>query len=303
MAKSGGSVPFAIDGSSMSPVNDAVSGLGASPLYEILLISAFLALVLVGVATVLSHLYDAGDRVEAEMHEVVAERNAYRAFAEAIESIPVAQTTGAMATPQTIQSFETRGTNVDHVRRAFEETVMAVDHYDETYGESWETHLINEFDADVLVGLCDGGQVNPPMQRALRQRALDAASRRDELLHVLSTEQSAIDDATATLDEVDTSLTVIDDGRLGERSFEDLAETYEQLGALQDRTERIANHRQRQIHSETRCGRWESRDLTLQEYLYGPLSTTYPVLHTTTRLADDLGTARHRVLDAMTATV
>ncbi|UWG47911.1 Uncharacterized protein HSRCO_1632 [Halanaeroarchaeum sp. HSR-CO] len=287
----------------MSPVNEAVSGIGLSPLHEVLLIAAFLGLVLVGVASVLSHLYDAEDRVEAEMREVVAERNAYRAFAEAIDSIPVVQPAGAVATPQSIQTMETRAAPVDHVRRAFEETVMAVDHYDDTYGETWETHLVNEFDADFLGGLREGSGVNRPMKRALQQRALDAASRRDELIQVLSTEQAAVEDATATLDEIETSLSSMDDGSLDERSFEELMETYAALETLEDRTVRLARRRQRQIHNETRCGRWDTSDLTLQEYLYGPLSMTYPVLHTTTRLTDDLGTARHSVVETMTARV
>ncbi|MFW6002837.1 MAG: DUF7260 family protein [Halanaeroarchaeum sp.] len=287
----------------MSPVNEAVSGIGLSPLHEVLLIAAFLGLVLVGVASVLSHLYDAENCVEAELREVVAERNAYRAFAEAIESIPVTRAAGTVATPQTIQTVESRVTPAAHIRRAFEDTVMAVDHYDETYGESWETHLVNEFDADFLGGLREGSGVNPPMKRALRQQAIDAASRRDDLIRVLSTERSAVDEATATLDEIETSLSAMDDGSLRERPFEDLSEVHSSLEALEERTERLANRRQRQIHDESRCGRWDTRDLTLQEYLYGPLPTTYPVLHTTTRLGEDLEVARHRVLETMTARV
>ena len=303
MATTGGSVPFAIDESAMSPVSDAVSNVGIVSPIEVVILSALVAVLLVGVTTVFSHLDDASDRIEREIADVIAERDAYRAFADAIDGIAASQPTGSMATPQTIQSVGTTGAPVDSVRRAFEQTVMTMNHYEETYGESWDTHLQSEFDDDVIVGLRKRGCVNEPIKRALRGQALDAARKRDDLAHVLMTERSAVDEGRTALVEVDTTLCSIDDAPLRERSFDDLSDTYSTLDTLQTETVQMAQRRQRQIHRETRCEVWSSRELTLQEYLYDQLPVTYPVLDAAVSLTDDLRTARRLVQRRLTETV
>lgn len=303
MATSGGSVPFAIDGSSMSPVNDAVSGIGLSPLTEVLLIASVLALVLVGIAGVLSHLYDAEAQIDNEIRELVAERDAYRAFAEAIDGIPAGASARAMATPQTVQTVDTSGPSVAHVRRAFEETIREVDHYEEAYGESWDEHLGNEFDDELITGLRRSGQVSQPIKRVLEQGALEAASKRDELLQVLSTEQSAVGEATDSLEAVESKLVSMNEVPLHDRSFEELQSIHSTFDTLSDRNEQVASCRQRQIHREIRCGFLDSPDMTLQEYLYEPIPVTYPVLDSATSLSAALQQARRRLRAAMTATV
>lgn len=303
MATSGGSVPFAIDGSSMSPVNDAVTGIGLSPLTEILLIASFFALVLVGIAGVLSHLYDAETEIDREIREVIAERNAYRAFAEAIDGIPTGASASAMATPQTVQTVDVSGPSIEHVRRAFEETIKEVDHYEEAYGESWDEHLGNEFDEELITGLRRSGQVSPPIKRVLERGALEAASKRDELVQVLSTEQSAVEEATDSLESVEAELHSMNDVPLDERSFGELQTMHSTLGTLSHRSEQVVSRRQRQIHRETRCGFWESPEMTLQEYLYEPIPVTYPVLDSATNLSGTVREAQRRVRVAMTATV
>ncbi|WP_144426092.1 DUF7260 family protein [Halanaeroarchaeum sulfurireducens] len=303
MATTGGSVPFAIDESAMSPVSDAVSNVGVVSPIEVVLLSALVAVLLVGFATVFSHLDDASDRIEREIADVIAERDAYRAFADAVDGIAASQPTRSMATPQTIQSAGTTGAPVDSVRRAFEQTVMAMHHYEETYDESWDTHLQSEFDDDVVAGLRKRGCVNEPIKRALRGHALDAARKRDDLAHVLKTERSAVDEARTTLAEVDATLGSIDDGSLRQRSFEDLSETYSTLDTLHSETLRVVERRQRQIHRETRCEVWASRELTLQEYLYDQLPVTYPVLDAAISLTDDLRTANRLVQRRLTETV
>lgn len=302
MATNGGSVPFAIDDAALSPVNDAVSGLGLSPLTEVLLVAAFFGLVVVGVAGVLSHLYAADDRLESEMREIIAEREAYRAFVNAVDGISVGRPAATSATPQTVQTIETGGASVEAIRRAFEETVMAVDHYDDTYGEPWDAHLANEFETNVVASLRGGGRVNEPIKNALIQGGLQAASRRDDLVRVLSTEQSALDEATSTIETVDTKLAEMDETPLGDRSFADLAETHATLASLDDRIERLVHRRQRQIHRESRSSGW-SKEMTLQEYVYCSLPATYPVLHSAVELSDDLKTAGRRVRRALAATV
>lgn len=304
MAINGGSVRLAIDDAALSPVNDAVTGGGLSPLTEVVLLATFLGLVVVGIAGVLSHLYAADDHLERELREVIAEREAYRAFARAVDRISVDQTAAATtATPQTVQALDRRGASVKEIRRAFENTVMAVDHYEDTYGEPWDAHLTNEFESTVVSSLRNGGRVNEPIKNALTRGGLEAASRRDDLVRVLSGEQSALDDATSTIDAVDSTLDELDEVPLPERSFEDLAETHETLASLDDRVDHLTRRRQREIHRESRSPGWESKEVTLQEYLYCSLPVTYPVLHAAVELGDDIQTAGYRVRTAIASKV
>ncbi|MFW5918680.1 MAG: DUF7260 family protein [archaeon] len=302
MATSGGSVPFAIDESSMSSVTDAVSGMGSLAVAEIVLLSVLIAVVFVGVAGVLTYLSSAENRIERELAEVEAEQAAYRQFAAEVADLSVQTGAATATTPQSLRAVKSGGPSVDVVQSAFETTVMAVDHYDDIYGEPWLVHLAGEFNEDIAVRLQGGGTVNAPLKQALRQQAIEAADNREDLIHVLTTEREAIEDATETAESVVSSLDGIDD-QLADRSFDELAAAHEDLEALQDRTDRLVRRRQRQIHRETRCGLWGAGDLTLQEYLYGPSPTTYPVLAAGLELTDDIRQTRRRVVANLSSVV
>ncbi|MFB6081767.1 MAG: hypothetical protein ABEJ67_02995 [Halanaeroarchaeum sp.] len=301
MATSTGKVPFAIDGSSLSPVHDAVAA-GPSTL-QLVLIAIALAAVLVGVVGVLAYVRQAEDDLEDELAEVAAERDAYLAFADVVNELSVSQGSAAMATPQTVQTFENEGPPISAVQSAFEETVMAVDHYEETYGEPWLAHVSAELDPDLAASLRTHRTVNPPIKRALEQRSVEAASKRDDLISVLTTERTNLDDAASTLASIEARLEDVGEPDLATDDFDDLANSYDELTDLAERTERFARRRQRQIQRQTRTGHFDGEELSLQEYLYGSLPSTYPVLDAALRLDDRIRRSKRRVVDALTATV
>ncbi|MFB6070916.1 MAG: hypothetical protein ABEJ76_07810 [Halanaeroarchaeum sp.] len=301
MATSTRSVPFAIDGSSLSPVHDAVAA-GPS-VVELALVAFLLAAVLVGVVGVLAYVRDADDRLDRELREVAAERDAFLAFADAVNDIAVSQGSAAKVTPQTVQTFDTRGPPIDKVRTAFEDTVMGVDHYDETYGEPWLEHVHAELDPDLAGTLRDRRVVDPAIKRALERRSIEAASKREDLLSVLKTEESALEDATESLAAIRDRIDHLEDAPQREPGFDELAAVHDRLGDLEDRTARLAKRRQRQIQRQTRNSYFNAEELALQEYLYGTLATTYPVLDATVELDDRIERAKRRVRSALTATV
>lgn len=303
MTTSGGSVPFAIDKSSVSPVTDAVSGVGSIALGELVLLTFLLAVVVVGVAGVVTYLTGARDRIERELAEVAAEQAAYRTFAYEVANLSVQQTTATATTPQSLRSVDSGGTSIDAVKSSFERTVMDVDHYDDIYGEPWLVHLASEFNENLAVRLQGGGRLNEPLKQALRQQALEAADRREDLIQVLTSEQSAVDEATETVEEIETSLDEVADVLVDDRSFDDLADAYEDLETVRERTNRLVHRRQRQIHRESRSGLWGATDVTLQEYVYGPASKTYPVLAAGLELSDAIERARHRLVARLTSVV
>lgn len=303
MATSTGSVTFAIDGSSLSPVHDAVSASGHATTFEVLLVTFTIAAVLVGVVGVLSYLRGAETRLERELTEVADEREAFLAFADAIDDLQVGQGSAAMVTPHSVQTLEERGPPIEAVQSAFEETVMGVEHYDEAYGESWIEHLGAELDPGLAATLSDRSVVNMPIKQALKQRSLDAAAKRDDLLHVLTTEESAIDEATTELESIHEQLEAANARPLGARTFDELVAAYETVDDLQARTDRLSKRRQRQIHRASRHTSWDSTEMTLQEYLYGSLQATYPVLAASQHLDERFREAKRRLLRTLVATV
>ena len=303
MATTGGSVPFAIDKSSVSPVTDAVSGMGSIALEELVLLTLLLAVVLVGVAGVRTYLTAAQGRLERELAEVAAEQKAYQTFACELADLRVQQTTATATTPQSLRSVESGGTSIDTVKASFEGTVMAVDHYDDIYGEPWLVHLASEFTEDLAVRLQGGGTLNDPLKQALRQQALEAADRRGDLIQVLTAEQSAVDEATETVDEIDASLDEVEAVVSEDRSFDDLVDAYDELETVREQTDRLVHRRQRQIHRESRSGLWGATGVTLQEYVYGPTSKTYPVLAAGLELSDAIDRTRRRLVARLTTVV
>lgn len=302
MATSPGPVPFALDGSSLSPVHNAVAG-GAPSAVEVALLAVGVAVVLVGVVGVLAYVRDAETRIDRELREVALERDAYRSFAERVSRIQVGQTSSAMATPQTVQTFAEDGPPIESVQSAFEDTVMAVDHYEATYGEPWIDHVRAELDVDLATTLESARVVNPPIKLALERQALEAASRRDELLAVLSTERSEIDEATESLEAIQARIDELAGPDRRDRDFDQLRADYEALEDLGEDIERLQTRRQRRIHRTTRNPSFEPEEFALQEYLYASMETMYPVLDATVRLDDRLHAAKRRLVHALTSTV
>lgn len=299
MANPSGDVPFAIDGQTMSSVESASESVGGGLPVETILVVAGLAVVAVGVLGLLTYLYSAKSTVDREITEVTAEREAFMAFAERIVGMQVKQPAGAMATPQTIQSFETGPPPVRQVASAFEETVMALPHYRETYGGDVLDQMAIEFDADLVASLNQPGSMSEPVKQGLQRQATEAAARRSDLLTTLEEEREILANAESDLESVLGELQSMNETPLRSRSYDDLRESFGKLGELGDRVSGIAQQRQAVIHEHTRRLTLNGESVTLQEYLYGDSSPTYPVLGATVRVEELIDRARARVSQAL----
>ena len=298
MANPSGDVPFAIDGETISSVERASSSIGGLGLETVLLLT-FLAVVVVGVLGILTYLYSARDVLENEIEEVEAEEAAFLAFAERIEGMPVERTATAMATPQSIQTFESGGLPAEKVTTAFEETVMALPHYEKTYGDDVLAQMGTELDADLIASLHHQGTLSPAMKRGLHQRAREAADKRTDLLEVLETERATLDESESTLTDVVGQLQRMNERRLSDHSYDSLIGSYDRLRSLQSDVEELVERRQESIQGTTRTLLWSGEDVTLQEYLYGDTAHTYPVLYTAARIDRLITRAQSRVRRAL----
>lgn len=299
MTTSSGDVPFAIDGQTLSHVEEASESVGGPISVEMVLLITGLAVVAVGVLGILTYLYSAREDVAQEIEEVAAERDAFLAFTDRIEGIPVDRTASAVATPHSIQTLDSGGPPVDDIASAFEETVMSLPHYADTYGEDPISQMAIELDADLVASLNRPGTLSETAKEGLRQQAADAASKREDLLAILEEEHDELEAAEADVDSILAVLRRMNDRHLSETPYSALGEHHEELGTLRERVNGLVEDRQRTIHKHIRTLTWNREDVTLQEYLYGEGDTTYPVLTTATRLDRLIGRARARVRRAL----
>lgn len=298
MATPSGSVPFAIDGQSLSSVEAASKSVGGPLGLETILLVAGLAVVAIGVLGILTYLYSARETVDREIEEVEAERRAFLAFAERIEGMPVEQTASAVATPQSIQTFDTGGPPVHQVADAFEETVMALSHYERTYGDDVLAQMATELDPELVASL-QRGSLSETAKQGVYHHAMDAAAKRSDLLRTLEAEREALEEAEGDLGAIVSDLQTMNDRPLDAVPYRTLQETHGALDDLGERVERLLADRQHRIQEHKRQLRQEHDAVTLQEYLYNGDGPTYPVLETGTRLDRLIESAQRRVSRAL----
>ena len=254
-----------------------------------------------GVIVAVAYLFEAREALSEEKDRLLAEREAFAAFTRRVSRLAA----GGLPTSQNGTVDRTRPdggtTPVRSVREAYHETVMSVDHFDADYDESLKTHMAAELGTEVATAVSRHAQVSPPLKGALLEYSRQAQQRRESLLSTLDDEEDVLEDARTRLERVENALVALDDTPLPERSFSELVEVYGRLDGLERDCESVAERRQRAIHDGTTVAddRGDGGELTLQEYLYDPLPTTYPVLASTTDLVRTIETARRRLIASM----
>lgn len=114
------------------------------------------------------------DHVVDERAEVAAERDAFAAFAERVEACPT-PSPSSVASGSVPRAVTTRSDDApDHaarLRRAYRETVMAVDHYDVVYDEPLVVNAAAELGPDAATVLDGGVPISSACKRTLHAAA------------------------------------------------------------------------------------------------------------------------------------
>jgi len=244
---------------------------------------------------VLAPVDTALDLVAQERSEVVAERDAFAAFAARVDACPVQPPPPEAASPPNT-NVRTTGTRTDassgagphdRLRRAYRETVMAVDHYDAVYDEPLPVNVATEFDVDLATALCRGVPFTPAFKSTLHDAATTAQSEREWFAEVLQREQESLAEARSDLDDVLTELDRHHDEAGASRDA--AADGARSLAELERRCERVGDDRQAVVQTQLQASHLDD---ALYDYLYGDQSWTYPVLSTVATLVDDLSVMR-----------
>lgn len=250
------------------------------------LVGLLAALAVVG----LTYLPDARQRVAEERDRTRAEREAFGKFADRVSGLGVhqpatgtRQAAGAVAVDASPEGATTR-----EVRRAYRETVMAIDHYDQEYDEPLSAHLRAEVGAEVATAVTEDQPVTPQLREAVVGRAHRTADARETLLDTLADEADALAAAADRLSRVEAALADVRPVN-GNWPFEPLADAYWGLADHRDTCRDLLDRRQATLAEDTRLA-GDAFDLAV--YLYDPLPVRHPVLAEGTERLDDVRTTR-----------
>lgn len=220
-----------------------------------------------------------------ERDQLHAEREAFRAFGERVESL---EATPAAATPSPATrslAATTTSAVAGDVRRAYRETVLAVDHYGEVYGESPATNAHNELGPDIAARLDGEGPVTAAFLDVLGTTVEQSIAERGRLLSHLDAEAASLEEAHDALATVAATLS--------DRSWSCGDDATEDPG---ERCESVVRSRQSLIQERHISPLVDGHDLCT--YLYGSADGdwTYPVLSVAATLQQDIEASRRREL-------
>lgn len=212
--------------------------------------------------------------VEAERGEIEAERQAFVEFRERVAGIEPVSTPDTESIPLTsisVMDRHSRGT--ERARAIFRETVMSVNHYDETYDETLKEHATAEFSANVAAVL--HRETATPFTEWHKTTLTSAA---DSVVVQKEQFRELLEEESRSLDRNRTVLAGIID------SFNDpdIHSWYQE--GFEDRLDEISRVRQERIQQRDTSPRTDGHDLC--QYLYQDHEWTYPVLTGVTRLQD-----------------
>lgn len=191
-------------------------------------------------------------------------------------------------------------TGAEAVREAYENTVMDTAHYSEDYGDTYWESVATEFCDEIAVALGQSAGVTPLLKDRLLAAARDAESSRQRTLSALDREESALEDAAAVLGSVREELVAIRSRPFYGCSAGDLRRLRSDLYRLEERCQDVAVRRQAgdlEPPSLRSCASSPS----LNEYLYGSLAATHPVLDAVGRTSDVVVATVRRVDRALEA--
>lgn len=272
--------------------------LQADPLSPVvILLSTGLLTILLAVTLV--QLRKAHSILAEERERTESERDAFAAFARRIATIDTSPTPATTPAAGGVTPLAVSGTDqrLGEVRNHYRETVMAVGHYDEEYGETLKQNMTGEFGEDLAVAVCEGSMFTPQLQQALVNQSQIARDRRDRFLDRLEQETEDLSTAEQTADRITATIDSLNERRLSDRSYGEMVDLWDRLGRLREDIEELLADRQQRLQ---RQGDPADVDRAIQPYLYRGLDVTYPILDTGTSLVEELQEARGRVLRSIT---
>ncbi|EMA59691.1 DUF7260 family protein [Halorubrum lipolyticum] len=252
-----------------------------------------------GVLVACAYVRTASEECRCERRRLLNERDAFDAFADRVAALDTVSAESSTAVAggastrlhQSIGARNATDVTLRQVVSIYKETVMSVSHYEAEYDETVTENMAAELGQDTTASLATNGTLFSPAQRALVDRAHEAAAARTSLADAVETELDALSDA-------ETRLTAID--RRRRRLVEHVAEVngdktdaaldvWNRLDDLETEIEAVTTERQqslRELPLRVDRARFDAGGMGFYDYLYGATEgPRHPVLSQAAELA------------------
>lgn len=250
--------------------------------------AAVIAGVLLSVIVVLQAfvvLAAATDRCREEYDRTRAELTAFARFADRVSALTPSTSVQVTSGPADNLFIPDDGGGVEAVASAYRETVMAVPHYEEDYGDSLYESVRAEFGVDTAEALRSNRSLSPTLKASLLGGCQRALRDRRGYLAAVAGELDAIDEADDRLreleDERHRARETVRSAGVGPTGA--LADAWDDLEAIEAACDALIDDRR---------GSFDAADRTppspaFYEYLYAPLEgATYPIIAEAVALID-----------------
>jgi hypothetical protein len=240
-------------------------------------------------------LAEARRRVRLEREKTLAEQAAFRRFSNRIENL--APATESLRNGPVTPAARTAGPRAAAVRSAYEETVMAVQHYAADFGEPYEVSVAREFGDDVATALLQVDRLPPALLVAVERAVEQSLDERDAFLSVVEREAESLAALETTLDRLRADCRSATEGAVEDWSAAELQRRWHSLEDLESSADEAVAARQETIARHRRT--LSTVDVDVTAYFYDELSTRYPGLAALAAFRSRLEAARNAVLRAL----
>ncbi|WP_277554008.1 DUF7260 family protein [Halobaculum limi] len=181
------------------------------------------------------------------------------------------------------------------VRKAYRQTVMATDHYEAEYGETYAESIEAEFGATFAAVLAGGGRFSADVKSQLITAITRGIEDRRATRSTLQRERTALERAGTTLSALRDDLAAIGSRPFVECQYTELRAVREDLQAIERQCERLVTERQTgDFHTAAILLSRESGG-SLSQFLYDSLEVTYPILHDAASVGNRVADLRRRI--------
>lgn len=224
-----------------------------------------------------------------EESRIQAEIDAFDQFLEQLQEIQVQASHapgGSLIT--TIQSwFHASEPPQTAVESAYQETILAVEHWADAYGEdtTYES-MANEFGADIVAGVTGGSATwSPQLLDQLCTASAEAIETRKQTCQVLREEQEQLEDLYGALAVIGEDLATV------ERGTDTFTDRSKRLTTVQNHLDQLAAEHQAYLQQRSTSNVEEELFSSL---IYGDLDTDHPGLAALATARDVYDRIEHR---------
>ncbi len=268
---------------------------------HLLLLTWLLVMVLVAVGSLVV-LPKARELCDQERRRTRAEYDAFDRFlAQVREMSPRATVSGGAQVDRPVALQQSMGGpgDLSALRAAYEETVLAVPHFEEEYDETGVEHMREELSDEVAEAVIAGSTLSEPLYRSVLDAATAARDRRKRFLEMIDREATSLGTHAEALRRIDARVEELTSPLCADQSFDALRRQRNQLREFEAEIEEIVNERQADRTATRKQVQHTDHDLDLQSYLYRSLDATYPVLAEATDLLARISVTLRQVEDEL----